>query len=66
MKKERDQVLHGKSPALGKLHKSVIGTDVEGKTNNYFTCFLGGGGGGGEGAIPLLLRITQPHWNDAP
>ena len=31
MKKERDQALHGKSLALGKLHKSIVGTNVEGK-----------------------------------
>ena len=33
----KDQVLHGKSLALGKLHKSIVGTDVEGKIDNYFT-----------------------------
>ena len=46
MKKERDQALSGRSLALGKLHKSIIGTDVEGKIDNYFTFFRGGGGGG--------------------
>ena len=46
MKKERDQALHGKSLALGKLHKSIIGTDVEGKIDNYFKFFRDTGGGG--------------------
>ena len=51
MKKEKDQALHGKSLALGKLHKSIVGTDVEGKIDNYFI-FLRGGGGGGWGKPP--------------
>ena len=62
MKKERDQALHGKSLVLGKLHKSIVGTDVEGKIDNYFIFLRGGGGGGGwgGGASPLLLRIPSP------
>ena len=58
MKKEKDQALHGKSLALGKLHKSIVGTDVEGKIDNYFIFLRGGGGGGG--ASSLLLRIPSP------
>ena len=39
--------------ALGKLHKSIVATDVEGKIDNYFI-FKGGWG------KPLLLRIPSP------
>lgn len=53
MKKERDQALSGRSLALGKLHKSIIGTDVEGKIDYYFTA-------------PFSLEYLHPHWNDSP
>jgi len=34
MKKDGVEILQGKSLALEKLHKTVLGTDVEGMLNN--------------------------------
>ena len=47
MKKEGDKALHGKLLGLGKLHKSIIRTDVEGKLDTISQCFLEVGGNGG-------------------
>ena len=57
---DEERALHGKSLALGKLHKSIVGTDVEGKIDNYFM-FLGG-----VGQAPFSLEYLHPPLECCP